>query len=57
MKSKDNQKYVILRAANGEDLAVSETLKSNAAVKKNIVALQKVAKTAIVVDMTEIKNA
>lgn len=55
-ESKDNQKYVLLQAANGEILSTSETFRSDAAVNKNVEAIKKVAKTATIVDMTKKKD-
>lgn len=48
--TRNKQAVVSLIAGNGETLMHSETLKSNTAVKKNITAMKKVAKTAVIVD-------
>lgn len=48
--TKNNQAIVELIAGNGETVMTSETLRTTQAVKKNVAAVQKIAKTAVIID-------
>lgn len=48
--TKNKQAIVELVGGNGEIVMVSETLRSTAAINKNVAAVKKIAKTAQIVD-------